>query len=52
MARWDMPSITTTFSLRSDILPLLLHPLCGGTPPELAWETLRLVGERILPALK
>jgi alkanesulfonate monooxygenase SsuD/methylene tetrahydromethanopterin reductase-like flavin-dependent oxidoreductase (luciferase family) len=33
-------------------IPLLLHPLCGGTPPELAWETLRLVGERILPALK
>ena len=33
-------------------IPLLLHPLCGGTPPELAWETLRLVGERIMPALK
>jgi alkanesulfonate monooxygenase SsuD/methylene tetrahydromethanopterin reductase-like flavin-dependent oxidoreductase (luciferase family) len=33
-------------------IPLLLHPLCGGTPPELAWETLRLVGERIMLALK
>ena len=33
-------------------IPLLLHPLCGGTPPELAWETLRLVGERIMPARK
>ena len=22
--------------------PLLLHPLCGGAPPELGWESLRL----------
>jgi len=30
---------------------LPLHPLCGGCPPELAWETLDLVAERVLPAL-
>jgi alkanesulfonate monooxygenase SsuD/methylene tetrahydromethanopterin reductase-like flavin-dependent oxidoreductase (luciferase family) len=33
-------------------IPLLLHPLCGGCPPEFAWETLRLVGEYVMPALK
>ena len=30
---------------------LALHPLCGGCPPELAWETLHLVAEQVLPAL-
>jgi hypothetical protein len=32
-------------------VPLLLHPLCGGCPPEIAWESLRLVSERVMPAL-
>ena len=32
-------------------VPLLLHPLCGGCPPEYAWESLRLVGEKVMPAL-
>jgi alkanesulfonate monooxygenase SsuD/methylene tetrahydromethanopterin reductase-like flavin-dependent oxidoreductase (luciferase family) len=31
---------------------LALHPLCGGCPPELAWETLDLVADRVLPALR
>jgi hypothetical protein len=30
---------------------LALHPLCGGCPPELAWETLELVADRVLPAV-
>jgi alkanesulfonate monooxygenase SsuD/methylene tetrahydromethanopterin reductase-like flavin-dependent oxidoreductase (luciferase family) len=30
---------------------LVLHPLCGGTPPELGWPTLRLMAEEVLPAL-
>lgn len=30
---------------------LALHPLCGGCPPELAWESLQLVADRVLPAL-
>jgi alkanesulfonate monooxygenase SsuD/methylene tetrahydromethanopterin reductase-like flavin-dependent oxidoreductase (luciferase family) len=29
---------------------LALHPLCGGCPPELAWESLELVADRVLPA--
>ncbi len=28
---------------------LALHPLCGGCPPELAWETLELVADRVIP---
>lgn len=30
---------------------LALHPLCGGCPPDVAWETLELVAGRVLPAL-
>lgn len=29
---------------------LPLHPLCGGCPPDLAWESLHLVADRVLPA--
>ncbi|HWS46120.1 MAG TPA: LLM class flavin-dependent oxidoreductase [Acidimicrobiia bacterium] len=32
------------------VLPL--HPLCGGCPPELAWETLDLIAREVLPALR
>ena len=27
----------------------MFHPLCGGTPPDLGWETLRLFEEKVLP---
>jgi alkanesulfonate monooxygenase SsuD/methylene tetrahydromethanopterin reductase-like flavin-dependent oxidoreductase (luciferase family) len=29
----------------------MLHPLCGGMPPELAWSSLRLFETEVLPAL-
>ena len=32
--------------------PLGLQPLCGGLSPEVAWESLHLLGERVLPALQ
>lgn len=32
--------------------PLQLHPLCGGLPPALAWESLELVRTKVLPALR
>jgi alkanesulfonate monooxygenase SsuD/methylene tetrahydromethanopterin reductase-like flavin-dependent oxidoreductase (luciferase family) len=32
--------------------PLQLQPLCGGIPPELAWESLQLVQAKVLPALR
>jgi alkanesulfonate monooxygenase SsuD/methylene tetrahydromethanopterin reductase-like flavin-dependent oxidoreductase (luciferase family) len=31
---------------------LLTQPLCGGLPPELAWESLELIAKRVLPALR
>lgn len=30
---------------------LSLVPLCGGVPPELAWRSLRLIEEQVLPAV-
>ena len=27
-----------------------LHPMCGGVPPQLAWDTLRLLERDVLPA--
>ena len=30
---------------------LALHPLCGGIPPEIAWESLELVAGKVQPAL-
>jgi len=29
----------------------ILHPLCGGAPPELGWESVRLLCEEVLPRL-
>jgi hypothetical protein len=28
----------------------MFHPLCGGTPPELAWSSLKLFERDVLPA--
>ena len=28
------------------------HPLCGGLPPEPAWENLRLLAEVVMPAVR
>ncbi|HXX89365.1 MAG TPA: LLM class flavin-dependent oxidoreductase [Acidimicrobiales bacterium] len=37
--------------LRGAPLPFVsLHPLCGGMPPALAWESLRLLERDVLPA--
>ncbi len=30
---------------------LALHPLCGGIPPEIAWQSLELVASKVQPAL-
>lgn len=29
-----------------------LQPLCGGLPPALAWESLRLAAEKVIPAVR
>ena len=28
------------------------HPMCGGLPPDPSWESLRLISEQVLPALR
>ncbi len=28
----------------------MLHPMCGGIPPELAWQTLHLLEQEVMPA--
>jgi hypothetical protein len=30
---------------------LCVHPLCGGLPPEIGWETLHLIATKVQPAL-
>jgi hypothetical protein len=30
---------------------LLLHPLCGGLSPDLAWASLELMADKVLPRL-
>jgi hypothetical protein len=30
----------------------MLQPLCGGLPPKLAWRSLELLAEKVLPAVK
>jgi alkanesulfonate monooxygenase SsuD/methylene tetrahydromethanopterin reductase-like flavin-dependent oxidoreductase (luciferase family) len=38
--------------LRAAPVPfVMLHPLCGGMPPDLAWSSLRLFETQVLPAL-
>ena len=33
-------------------MPLPLHPLIGGLPPEIAWRYLGVVADRVMPALQ
>jgi hypothetical protein len=30
---------------------VMLHPMCGGIPADLAWSSLRLLEHRVMPAL-
>lgn len=32
--------------------PYTHHPLCGGTPPELAWQSLELFADEVLPRVR
>ena len=34
-----------------EIALVTAHPACGGLPAEPSWESLRLIGDRVLPAL-
>ena len=35
-----------------DLRLITNHPLCGGIPLEAGWESLRLIGERVLPEIR
>lgn len=37
---------------RGPFADFVLFPLCGGTPPELGWESLELFARRVLPQLR
>lgn len=39
-------------ALAREIGALRLHPLMGGLPPELSWESLELIASKVLPALR
>ncbi|MDB6062733.1 MAG: hypothetical protein JWM78_2836 [Verrucomicrobiaceae bacterium] len=43
---------TQALDLRAKFGMLALQPLSGGVPPELAWKSLRLIEEKVLPAMK
>jgi alkanesulfonate monooxygenase SsuD/methylene tetrahydromethanopterin reductase-like flavin-dependent oxidoreductase (luciferase family) len=32
--------------------PIMLHPLCGGIPPDLAWQSLELFMSEVMPTLQ
>jgi alkanesulfonate monooxygenase SsuD/methylene tetrahydromethanopterin reductase-like flavin-dependent oxidoreductase (luciferase family) len=39
--------------LKASAFPFaFFHPMCGGMPPELAWSSLRLFEEKVLPAFE
>jgi alkanesulfonate monooxygenase SsuD/methylene tetrahydromethanopterin reductase-like flavin-dependent oxidoreductase (luciferase family) len=49
----DLPSLVRDRRCRSGELGLVVtHPLCGGLPPEISWESLKLLGEVVIPAVR
>jgi len=36
---------------RGPFAPFILYPLCGGTPPDQGWQSLRLFTEKVMPSL-
>ncbi|HUY66573.1 MAG TPA: LLM class flavin-dependent oxidoreductase [Acidimicrobiales bacterium] len=44
-------SVDEAISMARSGLPLPLHPLVGGLPPEIAWRYLRTVTDKVIPAL-
>ena len=45
-------SVAEAVAVAKQGMPLALHPLIGGLPPEIAWKYLRVVTEQVMPALK
>ncbi len=38
--------------LLGDLGGIVFHPLCGGAPPDLAWPSLELYADKVLPRIK
>ena len=38
--------------LMSERQPIMFHPLCGGIHPDLAWESLTLWAQEVLPVMR
>ncbi len=39
-------------SRAGDLELVVSHPLCGGLPPEASWESLKLLGEVVIPGVR
>jgi alkanesulfonate monooxygenase SsuD/methylene tetrahydromethanopterin reductase-like flavin-dependent oxidoreductase (luciferase family) len=48
---WQVVTPDVCIELARQHGSVVLHPLMGGMPPELGWESLRLVVDKVLPAL-
>lgn len=48
----DTPDNLIAACLRRDLRVLASHPLCGGLPAEASWESLKLVCETVMPAVR
>jgi len=44
-------SVDEAIKLVRSGVPLALHPLIGGLPPEIAWRYLKTVADRVMPAV-
>ena len=49
-APYHIFSVDEAVEYMSTYGPLMTQPLCGGVPPELAWESLHLIVDEVLPA--
>ena len=46
------PDELIAFARRGGVAAVTTHPLCGAMPPALSWESLRLIGDVVLPAVR
>jgi prolyl-tRNA editing enzyme YbaK/EbsC (Cys-tRNA(Pro) deacylase) len=46
------PEVVADITGRGPFAFTMLHPMVGGLPPELAWRSLELIEQEVLPALR
>ena len=55
MLRFDMRQPGIAIDVARDMVsaqPIMLHPLCGGIHPDLAWQNLELFIHEVMPTLR